>query len=246
MFLIVAGFLLAYVSIYNNRKRKYFEEKESMQIAFTNQLLESKLEIQEQTFHTISEEIHDNVGQLLSLASIQLSMALRNNDPTGVTLHEIKDNVDNALNDLRNIARNLNGGYLQQLGLVQFLERSKTQISKNDFIICELAIHGTEKEICLQNKIILFRILQECFQNVIKHAKANAIQIDVLFDEQQLNVIFKDNGKGFKMEQQHNEVPRGIGIQNMKNRIDLIKGNLTFDSAANIGTTITLNIPYEK
>lgn len=246
MFLTVAGFLLAYVSIYNRRKRKHFEEKQYMQRAFLNELLESKLEIQEQTFNTVSEEIHDNVGQILSLASIQLSMAIQGKDSTEATLLEIKENVDNSLHDLRNIARNLNGGYLQQLSLLQFLEKSRIQISKNDFLICEVMISGEEKDICLQNKIILFRILQECFQNVIKHAKATTVTIKVLFGEAILNLIFKDNGKGFDTEKQRNEPPGGIGIQNMKNRIDLIKGSLNIQSTAETGTIICLNIPYEK
>lgn len=246
MFLIAAGFLLAYVNIYNKRKRRHSEEKQSMQHAFTQQLLQSQLEIQEQTFNTVSEEIHDNVGQILSLASIQLSMAIKRYGQTKMNLTEIKENVDNALNDLRDIARNLNGGYLQQLTLLQFLERSKDQISRNDFIRCETEICGEEKEISLQNKIILFRILQECFQNVIKHAKATLIKIEVSFDAEDLKLIFSDNGCGFDTGKQRENNLRGIGLQNIKNRIDLMNGILVINSQPNEGTTLLISIPHEK
>jgi signal transduction histidine kinase len=246
MFLIAAGFLLAYVSIYNKRKRRHSEEKQSMQNAFTQQLLQSQLEIQEQTFNTVSEEIHDNVGQILSLASIQLSMAIKKYGQAKMNLPEIKENVDNALNDLRDIARNLNGGYLQQLTLLQFLERSKDQISRNDFIRCETEITGEEKEISLQNKIILFRILQECFQNVIKHAKATLIKIEVSFDSDDLRLTFNDNGSGFDTGKQSENNLRGIGLQNMKNRVGLMNGILKINSQPNEGTTILISIPHEK
>jgi signal transduction histidine kinase len=247
MFLIAAGFLLAYVSVYNKRKRRHSEEKQSMQHTFTQQLLQSRLEMQEHTFKMVSEEIHDNVGQILSLASIQLSMAIGKMDTSEVTLKGIKENVDNALNDLRNIAKNLNGNHLQQLSLLQFLNRAEDQITRNGFIHCHKHIKGEEKEICLQNKFILFRILQECFQNVIKHADASAIKIEVKYDHDGLKLIFNDNGKGFDMEHQtHHQPSTGLGLANMQNRVALINGVININSLPNQGTTIHISIPYEQ
>ena len=247
MFLIAAGFLLAYVVIYNKRKRKHSEEKQSMQQLFTQQLLQSRLEMQEHTFNTVSEEIHDNVGQILSLASIQLSMSIGKADTSEITLKDIKENIDNALNDLRNIAKNLNGNHLQHLSLSQFLNRTEDQITKNGFISCEKVITGEEKEISLQKKFILFRILQECFQNVIKHANASAIKIEIKYETEGLKLIFNDNGKGFDPEKQtDNQQSKGLGLANMQNRVGLINGIIIINSLPNQGTTILISIPYEQ
>ena len=247
MFLIAAGFLLAYVAVYNKRKRRYSEEKQSMQYNFTQQLLQSRLEMQENTFSMVSEEIHDNVGQILSLASIQLSMAIIKNDCSEITLKGIKENVDNALNDLRNIAKNLNGNYLQQLSLSEFLNRAEDQITRNGYIQCNKTISGEEKELSLQKKFILFRILQECFQNVIKHANASSIKIEVKYDADGLKLIFNDNGKGFHADTlPPDSPPKGLGLQNMQSRVALINGVIIINSLPNQGTTILISIPYEQ
>lgn len=247
MFLIAAGFLFAYVAVYNKRKRRHSEEKQNMQQHFTQQLLQSRLEMQEHTFNTVSEEIHDNVGQILSLASIQLSMAIGKADTSEITLKDIKENVDNALHDLRNIAKNLNGNHLQQLSLLQFLNRTEDQITRNGFICCDKIITGEEKEISLQKKFILFRILQECFQNVIKHAEASSIKIEIRYEPEELKLTFSDNGKGFPTDKQPG-IPqtKGLGLANMQNRIALINGVITINSLPNRGTTILISIPYEQ
>ncbi|RQO29963.1 hypothetical protein DBR32_13695 [Taibaiella sp. KBW10] len=244
MTLIVVGFLLAYVAIYNKRKKKHIEEKDKMQLAFSAQLLQSQLEIQEQTFQNISEEIHDHVGQLLSLASIQLQMVLHNQEQSEVTLNEIKENVDTSLADLRSLAKNLNGGYLQQLSLTAFLQHMQKQLGRNNYMQCQVEIQAEEQALPVQHKIILFRILQECFQNVMKHAQATLIEIRVTYDEvKALTINFKDNGKGFITAP---DTIKGLGLQNMQHRIALLQGTLHIESEPSKGTLIHLNIPHHE
>ncbi|MDT4879520.1 Signal transduction histidine-protein kinase/phosphatase DegS [compost metagenome] len=100
---------------------------------------------------------------------------------------------------------------------------------------------GTEKTIPVQHKIILFRILQECLQNIIKHAQATEIILRTAYTEDQgLKVTVQDNGVGFNVSDQQN---RGLGIGNMERRMHLLQGEFSIESNAGHGTTIHLNIP---
>lgn len=239
MTLIVVGFLLAYVAIYNKRKKKHIEEKAFMEQAFSEQLLQSQLEIQEQTFRNISEEIHDHVGQLLSLASIQLQLVLQHKDHSEVSLKEIKENIDISLADLRSLSKSLNGGYLQQLSLADFLGHMQKQLNRNNYINCQVQIEGKEQALPVQHKIILFRILQECFQNVMKHAQASRIDIDIHYQESPaLDISFRDNGIGFMPE-----AGKGLGLHNIHHRAALLQGSSSINSTPQQGTIIHLNIP---
>lgn len=241
MTLIVVIFLLAYVAVYNKRKKKHVEEKDNMKQAFSEQLLQAQLEIQEQTSRNISEEIHDNVGQVLSLSSIQLNMLIQHPEKAKIELAEIKENIDLALEDLRGIARNLNGSYLQQISINEFLQKQQRQLNRSGQHLCEMYTSGTEKNIPVQHKIILFRILQECLQNIIKHAQATEIILRTAYTEDQgLKVTVQDNGVGFNVSDQQN---RGLGIGNMERRMHLLQGEFAIESNAGQGTTIHLNIP---
>src|SRR5690606_18040773 len=98
-----------------------------MSEAYQKQLLESRLEIQEETFDHISREIHDNVGQLLSLAKVQLNIALQNSQSE--LLNEIKNNVGQAMTDLRDIAKSLNATRLQQIPISEAFSHELQRIS---------------------------------------------------------------------------------------------------------------------
>lgn len=242
MTLIVVGFLLSYVSIYNKRKKKHLEEKDTMRQAFSEQLLQAQLEMQEHTSQHISEEIHDNVGQVLSLSSIQLNMLIQHPDKAKIALSEIKENIDQALEDLRSLARNLNGSYLQQIGINEFLQRQQLQLNKSGNLTCEMYTSGIEKPMPVQHKIILFRILQECLQNILKHARATEVILHTDYTgDKGLQLKIQDNGVGFIPEERQG---KGLGLGNMQRRMHLLQGDVQIESGQGKGTTIHLYIPF--
>lgn len=110
--------------------------------------------------------------------------------------------------------------------------------------LLKLYVKGTEKIICAQNKLILFRMIQEGLQNVIKHAQATAIVLVLKFEEQQLLVLVYDNGKGFDATQL-NRTTRGLGLRNIDKRCKIIQGSTEIESSPGNGTTLKLIIPYE-
>jgi len=244
LFLTAAGAIMLYVYTYNRRKQAHIREKNTMKENFKRQLLEARMEMQEQAFANISEEIHDNVGQVLSLASVQLGLA-HAKQPDVTLLLEAKRNIDTALRDLRDIAKSLNGGFLQQLSLQQFIQKLQRRVNRSGLIQLETQTQGQEGVLPEQVKIIVFRILQECVQNVLKHAKASKILIQTFFEAKHFRIIFEDNGHGFDPEENPIADSRGLGLQNMQLRVAMIHGQLTIESTLGKGTQITVCVPYE-
>ncbi|ARS39314.1 hypothetical protein CA265_06350 [Sphingobacteriaceae bacterium GW460-11-11-14-LB5] len=233
-------FLMLY---FQKKKFQYAKEKGEMEKQYAEQLLQSRLEMQEQTFDTISQEIHDNVGQLLSLAKLQLSVVEQNETSNRPLIMEIKGNVGNALTDLRDIAKSLSTSRIQELTLLQAVEQELQRIAKAGVLKCNVMVTGDEQQIAEQKKIIIFRIVQESLQNILKHAGATIINIGFDFLTERLKISIEDNGIGFSSTGK-DKIETGLGLQNIIKRTALIMGEATITSVINHGTKIILIIPY--
>jgi two-component system, NarL family, sensor kinase len=242
IFLFLSIAIVLFMLYFQKKKFQYAREKVELEKQYDEQLLQSRLEMQEQTFETISEEIHDNVGQLLSLAKLQLSILEQKEITDKSLITEIKGNVGNALTDLRDIAKSLSTSRIQELSLLQAVDQELQRIGRAGVIVCKVAVTGNEQQIAEQKKIIIFRIVQESFQNILKHAQATAINVGFDFSEQ-LNITIEDNGVGF-IAGEKEKIETGLGLQNIVKRATLIRGEATINSVINNGTKITLNIPY--
>jgi two-component system, NarL family, sensor kinase len=242
IFLFLSIAIVLFMLYFQKKKFQYAREKVELEKQYDEQLLQSRLEMQEQTFETISEEIHDNVGQLLSLAKLQLSILEQKEITDKSLITEIKGNVGNALTDLRDIAKSLSTSRIQELSLLQAVDQELQRIGRAGVIVCKVAVTGNEQQIAEQKKIIIFRIVQESFQNILKHAQATTINVGIDFSEQ-LNITIEDNGVGF-IAGEKEKIETGLGLQNIVKRATLIRGEATINSVINNGTKITLNIPY--
>ncbi|MGK6351085.1 sensor histidine kinase [Parapedobacter sp. DT-150] len=240
LFILLVGVIVFTMLYHQKKKFQHHQEKQTMDEAYHKQLLQARLEMQEATFNTISREIHDNVGQLLSLAKVQLNIAEQHEQIDKTLLEEIKHNVGQAMADLRDIAKSLSSERLQQVTLSQAVSQELQRMSRGGVMKCTTAIKGTERPLPEQSKIILFRIIQESLQNVLKHAKAHEIHVAFDFDENGVSIAIRDDGSGFDPA---SAGQTGLGLQNIISRAALIGGTATINSIVNQGTTITLEIP---
>ncbi|MBS1627990.1 MAG: hypothetical protein JSR09_04070 [Bacteroidetes bacterium] len=234
-------FLIAML-YYRKRKKNMEEEHDKIKKKFQQQLLQSQLEIQEQTFNAISQEIHDNVGQILSLAKVQMNIAEEQQKSSSTLLKDAKENITRALDDLRDIAKSLSTDRVEKLDFLQILKNEVERLNRIKKIKCNLTIAGASREIGNKHKLISFRIIQESINNILKHARASEINIAISFTEKELNTIVTDNGIGFNTTLSN----KGLGLQNIIKRAELIGGNASIKSEINKGTSVTINIPYEQ
>ncbi|WP_316828405.1 sensor histidine kinase [Pedobacter miscanthi] len=243
IFLILSIAIVFLMLYFQKKKFQYAKEKGELEKQYGEQLLQSRLEMQEQTFETISDEIHDNVGQLLSLAKLQLSIAEQNEIIDKSLIAEIKGNVGNALTDLRDIAKSLSTSRIQELSLFQAVEQELQRIGRAGAIVCKVEVTGNEQQIAEQKKIIIFRIVQESLQNILKHAQATTISVRFNFLTGGVKITIEDNGVGFSAVEKV-KIESGLGLQNIVKRATLIMGEATINSVINKGTIITIIIPY--
>ena len=242
--LIAAGFIFVLIIYANKRKKLFLQEKQNLQSLFNEQLLQSQIEMQEQTFNSISCEIHDNVGQILSLAKVQLNIIMEQGEFLNrPLLVDLKDNVGKAMLDLRDIAKSLNTDRIKLSSLSEMTNHELQRIGRLGIIKTFFIASGKEQHIDDQKKLIVFRMIQEGLQNIMKHAKAKTIEVNFTYDAQTLKCQIKDDGAGFDPTLINRK--DGLGLQNMISRAALIGGQCSIDTVINEGTTITIILPYE-
>jgi signal transduction histidine kinase len=232
------------ISIFNKKNQLHQKEKEIIKANFEQTILQAQLEIQEQTFNTISQEIHDNVGQILSLAKVQLNIIEESENVDKGLLTDAQENISKAMTDLRDIAKGLNSERIRLAGLPATVEQEIQRINRVGIVHINLRISGNEQKTHAQKQLILFRIIQECLQNIIKHASASVVTILFIYQPESLSITITDNGKGFNF-QQEKLAHHGLGLQNIFKRIELIGGKAEINSILQKGTTVNISIPYE-
>lgn len=245
-FLLLAVFIVIFVYLHKQRQRRNRMEKIQMQQNFQQELLRSQLEIQEQTLKTISQEIHDNIGQMLSLAKLNLALADAETNSPHPMQQKISDShqlVKKAIQDLRHLSHSLNTDYVSEMGLQRSIEYELEMISKTGIMKVNLQTEGTVHRLDKQKELIAFRIVQESLNNIIKHAEATKIDITIHYLPSQMLLTIKDNGKGVDLTPLTESVEGfGIGIRNMNNRARLIGAVFNINSSPGNGTTITLHL----
>jgi two-component system, NarL family, sensor kinase len=250
LILLLAGiFIIALVTFNNRRKKKHIEEKRAMESNFQQEILRTQLEIQEQTLKNISQEIHDNIGQVLSLAklnlaTIDISKALRLQEK----IDESKNLVGKVIQDLRDLAKSLNTDYVAQMGLARSIEYELELINKTELFKTSFQISGSVVKLEKQKELVIFRIVQETLNNIIKHSGASEIMVALLYSPENFELSIHDNGRGFDLNapSEKEGIPSGLGIRNMKNRAELIRAQLTISSDPGKGTFVHLILPLKS
>lgn len=237
------------VILFRFRQEKHAKEKNKMQEEFSLNLLQSQLEIQEQTFKNISQEIHDNVGQVLSLAKLNLNtMDLSKTEQLKTKIDNTLVQVSKAINDLRDLSKSFNTDTIASIGLLRAVEYELEMIRRAGSQQPNLEITGSVRKIEPQRELILFRIVQEVLNNIIKHAAATQINVTAAYAEKQLELTIADNGKGFEFSAADKKegTATGLGIGNMNNRARLIGAGFSINSAPGKGTSIKIIVPFEN
>lgn len=249
---IVGTFIALFLSVtlfvffisYQKRKFRYFKEKQQLRTDFDQELLRAQLEIQEQTFQNISQEIHDNIGQMLSLAKLNLNTTdIGQPKLAEEKIQRSRDLVSKAISDLRDLSKSLNPEIIMRIGLTEALERELLIAAKTGQFEVNLTQNGDLFRFDPQKELIIFRIFQEILNNIIKHAKAKTVDVKLEFESPLFRLIVTDDGEGFDTEKLEREDYRGgLGVRSMKNRAILIGAVLTISSALKKGTSIVVTL----
>ena len=241
LIILLIGFIAFVVIRYQKKQMMYSKTLNDLQAEHENSILQTQLEIQEQTFAHISREIHDNIGQKLTLAKLYLNTL----EPANPNRQEkvIEDTVHiigDVIADLSDLSRTMGSEIIQQSGLIKAIEYEIGLLNKAGIYQLKLTVTGEPVFLDANKELVLFRIVQEALNNIVKHANAVNIHIMLHYLPDELRLRVTDDGKGFDSSA---PLDRGNGLQNMSRRAQLLQGSCTLESAAGKGTSIHIKIP---
>lgn len=234
--LLIVIFLSVGPIIYYRRVKQLKTERQK-QIEFSKQLIQS----QEEERKRIASDLHDSLGQDL-LVIKNLALLNKNKDDQ---FEEISKTASVALDEVRRISYNLHPYQLDRLGLSRAISSMFGNIEAASTIKFDLRVDNVDKLFSKEREINIFRIVQECVNNILKHSGASVATVSVQHIGNQIRIEIADNGKGFDFESAK-EQSKGLGLKNLINRVSLINGEIHYSSTSEFATFIKIQIPVNN
>ncbi|ADR21338.1 sensor histidine kinase [Marivirga tractuosa] len=228
MLLIIISFIIIMLFIHQKRVLRHQKNIAKLKQKYQEEIMRAQMEMQEETLDYVGRELHDNIGQILSLIKLNLMNA------QDQQIRESRKLIGTAIHDLRNISHTLNLTWTENINLTAFIQNTAKSLESSNKYNLQLNL---KSELILKNKedyILVYRMIQEIIQNILKHAEAN--QIQVFMDEKLLEI--NDNGRGFDVK----TASLGTGIKNIKARASLIGADLEIKSSQNKGSIFRITI----
>jgi two-component system, NarL family, sensor kinase len=237
--------LLSYL-IYNRYKLKQQAKLQTEILKQQELAAKSIIDAEEKERSRIAKDLHDGVGQMMSAARMNLSsfsneLQLQNKEQQH-SLSNIINLVDESCKEVRAVSHSMMPQVLLKKGLPQAVEDLVSKIN-TDVLAINMHYEGFEERPHGNTETILFRVLQECVNNTLKHAEAKHMDISLLKEAQSISISIEDDGKGFVRHTADAE--EGIGLKNIESRIRFLKGEIDFDTAPGKGTSIVIHVPLD-
>lgn len=247
--LMMAVFVIAFVIYY--QKKQLEQEKTLHEIEKESQrmLLETALNSEEAERRRIAQDLHDDIGTMLSLTKLSLNQLTKShskNDAaqTLTTLQKSQSLVEETILHVRRITRDLVPTTLEQFGLASAVDEFIRRLqASNSFTV---QFHCDAEEIPRQPQKIeltLFRITQELVNNAIKHSGCSMIEVELYQNADQLELIVRDNGKGFDASSMRNSRSAGLGLRNIESRLSIVNGKISYQNPEIQGSCAHVVVP---
>lgn len=241
MILLVVLMMVAIYSVFIKKKSQLILLQKIKEATFEQELANSQVEIKEQTLNYIGQELHDDLGQKLSVARLMTNkLSYSTESDNKIIANEINLLIGECIQDIRNISKVFITKQVEHFGFIESLEREIFRIQRFQLLEVHYDINNRDLEINSSHALILFRIIQECINNVIKHSKSKCIELIVFDDQDRINFKINDKGIGFNMDRVNN----GSGLKNLISRAKVINAKFEINSSEKIGTKVL--ITYNK
>lgn len=236
MLLTIGIFMFVMVLVYQKKKIRNIREQEEIRSKYARSVLKAKVEIREETLKYVGQELHDNIGQLLSLIKLYLSK------PSVKPTTDVKSLIEQAITDIRALSHNLNIGRIDDFTISEFITQEVNKINKISGLT---AVYESACQYDIpdpQSRLMICRIFQESINNIIKHAEACKILITLAVENDRFVLTVSDDGIGFDIDRQS----EGTGLANLRDRAQLIGGNVRITSLCGQGTIVELTVPINS
>lgn len=244
---ILVFFALAALLVYSMVKRRQLRQKAAAEAQLAEmkvQRSKAVIEAEEKERIRIAQDLHDGVGQLLSAAKLNLSgleSTIRFGQQQEETLFKNAiDLVNDSVKEVRAVSHSMMPNTLIKLGLASAVREFISKMGALPNLKADLEIVGLEERLDQQTESVLYRVIQEVVNNIIRHANASHISLQLIRHEKELTVMIEDNGVGFDTSKIKES--EGLGLKGIISRIDFLNGRVDFDSTPGKGTTVTIEV----
>lgn len=241
-FILFIVAIVLFVKQYKIKRKKYDSIVEFQNQEHQKELLSIQLEVQQQTMISIGQEIHDNIGQKMTLASLYTQqLVYENKYPNSIdSLQNITEIINQSIDDLRKLSKSLTDNSIDNENIIKLIQEECAKVNKLNVYKMEFTFTNNDIFLTYIQKNFLLRITQEFIQNSIKHAKCKSIKVDYQIDQNNIYLNLQDDGIGFVSDQNLN---KGIGLSNMKKRTEILGGSFCLKSEPNLGTSLQVILP---
>lgn len=230
---IMSTFVISMVFIHRQRQAQNRQKVDQIKSEHEMTLLNIENEIQQETLTHIGRELHDNIGQLLSLAKLNFGSIKPEKHAEG------REILAQAIREVRGLSKQLNLDWVESISINEFIGQQLDRIETTGFCATTLQADFDLVDLPKESKLVLIRVIQESLNNAIKHALPDKILIRIEENGNRKQIRIKDDGKGFDSSQPS----KGSGMTNLKMRMETIGGEFHLTSSVGIGTEITLTLP---
>jgi PAS domain S-box-containing protein len=222
-------------------RKKLEQELLNQELSKQKAISQATINTQERERSEIGKELHDNVNQVLTTTKLYLDLAATNPELKDELISKSSKNIINAISEIRLLSRSLMLPSLGDLGLIDSIQDLVEDVNATKKISA-VFIHEDfdESGLSENQKLMMFRIVQEALNNIIRHAEATESFIKMSKIEDQIRLSIKDDGKGFNPS----TVKKGAGLNNIRNRVYLSNGNLSIHSHPGLGSTLVIDLPF--
>lgn len=241
--LLLTGLIITLIFLYQKKQLAYQRNLETLKLDHEKNLMAAQLEIQEDTFQHVSKEIHDNISLSLTLAKLKLNTLSWSEKEKAVAQVNLSiDLISQSIASLSNISKSLNSDLISSQGLITATQNEISRIRETGLFSVDISITGEPVYLDVKKELIIFRIIQESFNNIIKHAGANLVKLTLDYAATNLRLTIQDNGMGFHP---FNYTTAGkAGLKNMETRTNTIGGKMQLESSPGKGVILSFIFPY--
>jgi len=245
--LLLVGFIVIILFFYQRRQQRQEQELAQMKDVYEREAMRSQLEIQENTLKSIAQELHDNIGQMLSVVKLSLSvLPLEKDHPAHeMTVHS-QQVLNKAIIDLSDLTKSMHTDRIVEIGLPDSISFELASIKRAGILQVDFSVTGDEFNFDEQKSIFIFRMFQEMMNNILKHSKAGSVMVNLIYTADDIFIMeIQDNGCGFDVQEKREKAAAsGVGLKSLFNRAQLIGSTLNIKSEPGKGTLITVELPY--
>lgn len=231
---VMSTFIVSMVVLHRQRQVQNRQKLDHLKVEYEKTLLNIENEIQQDTLQHVGRELHDNIGQLLSLAKLNLNSSKPEKQAEG------KEYINQIIHEVRGLSKSLNLDWVESLSLDDFVSQQLARIESTGFCQTHFSTDHSFDKLEKDQKLVLVRVIQESLNNAIKHAGPSEIAIKIYQSLDKREIEISDNGAGFDLAQKS----AGSGMTNLKKRMETIGGTSDIQSSQGSGTTIKLSLPF--